>query len=298
VSTADFAGGSSPVVGPYRGRLAPSPTGFLHLGHAATFWAAQGRALAAGGSLILRVEDLDVARCKQAFAAALLEDLAWIGLRWDEGPDVGGPYGPYRQLERLPFYRAAWQQLASRGAIYACRCTRRDVAEALTAPHDAKARRAPVPDPCRPREPIPLPQASSGGTNWRFRVPAGKPVNFHDGNAGAQCYIAGHDFPDFIVWRKDDLPAYQLAVVVDDAAMRITEVVRGADLLPSTAQQLLLYEALDRRPPDFFHVPLVTDESGRRLAKRTGAHSLRSLRAAGADPVALRRAAGASTTGL
>ena len=271
----------------YRGRLAPSPTGFLHLGHAATFWIAQQRAAARGGALILRVEDLDHERCKPEFAAALLEDLRWFGLRWDEGPDIGGPHAPYRQRERMSLYRAAWRQLADQGAVYPCPCTRSDTARALAAPHPGEEEAVYV-DPCRPAQPVIIPDISPAGVNWRFRVPHGDEIRFHDGRAGPQEFTAGRDFGDFIVWRKDDLPAYQLAVVVDDAAMEISEAVRGADLLLSTAEQLLLYRALGVTPPGFYHCPLVMDAGGRRLAKRSGAHSLRSLRAAGVDPATLR----------
>ena len=273
----------------YRGRLAPSPTGFLHLGHAATFWTAQQRAAARGGALILRVEDLDHERCKPEFAAALIEDLRWFGLRWDEGPDVGGPHAPYRQRERMPWYRAAWRRLADQRAIYPCRCTRRDAARALAAPHPGEEEAGSV-DPCRPEQPVVIPDIPPAGVNWRFRVPDGDTIRFHDGRAGPQEFVAGRDFGDFIVWRKDDLPAYQLAAVVDDDAMEISEVVRGADLLLSTAEQILLYGALGLTPPGFYHCPLVADASGRRLAKRSGAHSLRSLRAAGVNPATLRPA--------
>ena len=274
----------------YRGRLAPSPTGFLHLGHAATFWTAHARAAARGGALILRVEDLDRERCKPEFAAALIEDLRWFGLRWDEGPDIGGPHASYRQRERMSLYRAAWRQLADQGAVYPCRCTRRDAARALSAPHPGEEETVAA-DPCRPAQPVAHPQAPAAGVNWRFRVPVGESIRFLDGCAGPQQFVAGRDFGDFIVWRKDDLPAYQLAVVVDDAAMAVTEVVRGADLLPATAGQILLYNALGLEPPDFYHCPLVADAGGRRLAKRSGAHSLRSLRANGVDPATLRHAA-------
>ena len=278
----------SPATTPvYRGRLAPSPTGFLHLGHAATFWIAQARAAARGGVLILRVEDLDQERCKPEFSAALIEDLRWFGLRWDEGPDIGGPHDPYRQRERREIYRAAWRRLAEQGSIYPCRCTRRDAARALTAPHLGEEERVYV-DPCRPARPVTFTHTLPADTNWRYRAPDGEAVCFRDGQAGPQEFVAGRDFGDFIIWRKDDLPAYQLAVVVDDAAMEITEVVRGADLLLSTAQQLLLYAALGLTPPEFYHCPLVTDAHGQRLAKRTGAHSLRALRAAGVDPTTLR----------
>ena len=285
---------SKPV---YRSRLAPSPTGFLHLGHAATFWTAQTRAAALGGALILRVEDLDHERCKPEFAAALIEDLRWLGLRWDEGPDIGGPHAPYRQRERMAFYQAAWRQLADQGAIYPCRCTRRDAARALAAPHAGEEETVSV-DPCRPARPGSIPDLPRAGINWRFRVPDGVAIRFRDGCAGPQEFVAGRDFGDFIVWRKDDLPAYQLAVVVDDAAMEISEVVRGADLLLSTAEQILLYGALGETPPEFYHCPLVADADGRRLAKRSGAHSLRSLRAAGTDPATLRPGPGGSKSAL
>ena len=271
----------------YRGRLAPSPTGFLHRGHAATFLTAQRRAQQAGGTLVLRVEDLDRARCKPEYAAALLEDLRWLGLAWAEGADVGGPLGPYTQSERMPCYRETLDRLAAGGMIYPCTCSRRDVERALGAPHAGE--QEPVyPGTCRPVVPAPVSVRENSGANWRFRVPIGEAVRFVDGCAGPREFVAGRDCGDFIVWRRDDVPAYQLAVVVDDASMRISEVVRGADLLESTAQQILLYRALGWEPPAFYHCPLQTDAGGGRLAKRTGAHSLRTLREAGVDPAALR----------
>lgn len=273
----------------YRGRLAPSPTGYLHLGHAATFWTAQQRCRAQNGTLVLRIENLDRERCKAAYADALSEDMRWYGLVWQEGPDIGGGFGPYVQSERTAIYTEAWRRLASAGAIYPCTCTRRDVELALGAPHRGETE-AIYPGTCRPVVPQPVELENPSAANWRFRTTANETIRFEDGGAGPQEFRAGADFGDFIVWRKDGLPAYQLAVVVDDVAMEITEVVRGEDLLVSTAQQLLLYRALGVRPPDFYHCPLVNDSSGKRLAKRSGAHSLRALRAAGVDPVALRRA--------
>ncbi len=271
----------------YRGRLAPSPTGFLHRGHAATFFAAQDRARERGGTLVLRVEDLDQQRCKPEFRTALLEDLRWAGLRWQEGPDIGGPCGPYVQSERLARYREAWARLAVSGMVYPCTCTRRDVERALSAPHAGE--QEPVyPGTCRPPEPEAVKVTSPTGVNWRFRAPVGEDVDFYDGHAGPQRFRVERDFGDFIVWRRDGVPAYQLAVVVDDALMRISEVVRGADLLESTAQQFLLYRALGFEPPAFFHCPLVTDPQGARLSKRAGAHSLRQMRADGVNPATLR----------
>lgn len=266
----------------YRGRLAPSPTGFLHRGHAATFLTAQHRARQANGTLVLRVEDLDRERCKPAYAEALLEDLRWLGLAWQEGPDVGGPHTPYVQSERIGHYRDAWLRLAVSGLIYPCTCSRRDVERALGAPHAGEHERI-YPGTCRPPQPTPVWQIHPAGVNWRFRVPTGENVSFEDRAAGPQSFRAGDAFGDFILWRKDDVPAYQLAVVVDDASMGITEVVRGADLLESTAQQLLVYRALGVVPPAFYHCPLLMDAAGRRLAKRAGSHSLRSLREAGVD---------------
>lgn len=267
---------------PYRGRLAPSPTGFLHLGHARTFWTAQERARAAGGILVLRDEDLDAARCRPEFVLAMLEDLHWFGLSWQEGPDVGGPCSPYQQSRRLDFYRSIFTRLQDRNVIYPCTCSRQDVQRSAQAPHAADEE--PVyPGTCRTRTPD-----KSARTSWRFRVPDGQEISFHDRNLGPQKFVAGQDFGDFIIWRHDDVPAYQLAVVADDAAMGITEVVRGADLLVSTARQLLLYRALDMAPPAFFHCPLLADERGTRLAKRHDALSLRRLRAEGHQPAALR----------
>ncbi len=275
---------------PYRGRLAPSPTGYLHLGHARTFATAQRRASERNGSLILRIEDLDRERCNAAFDEAIVEDLRWYGLEWQEGPDAGGPHGPYRQSERRALYLTAWQRLAAAGAIYACECTRRDIQRAAQAPHEEDESREMVyPGTCRPdvartAAMVAAPPRQPDARNWRFRVLDGETIMFVDGCAGPQFFVAGEDFGDFVIWRKDGTPSYQLAVVVDDAAMAITEVVRGADLLLSTAQQLLLYRALGLVPPAFFHCPLVTDDHGRRLAKRAGAQSLHALREAASTP--------------
>lgn len=257
----------------YRGRLAPSPTGYLHVGHAVTFWIAQERCRANGGTLILRIEDLDPARCRPEFRDAIAEDLRWFGLQWDEGP--------YLQSARRESYRAALEELRATGHAYACSCSRRDVLTAAGAPHD---------DHDEPRYPGTCREKSLdvANANWRFRVPDGEALRFLDGALGEQTAIAGRDFGDFIVWRKDDVPSYQLAVVVDDAAMQITEVVRGADLLVSTFRQILLYRALGLTAPAFYHTRLLTDEAGRRLAKRDAALSLRALRANGVTPEQLR----------
>ncbi|EDY20343.1 Glutamate--tRNA ligase [Chthoniobacter flavus Ellin428] len=270
---------------PYRGRLAPSPTGYLHLGHARTFWIAQQRAQAAGGTLLLRNDDLDRTRCRPEFVAAMVEDLRWFGFDWSEGPDIGGPDASYNQSERLPLYIAAFEHLRTAGFLYPCVCSRQDVLRALSAPHQGEEEPL-YPGTCRNASPDhPRP-----GVNWRFRVPEGETISFTDGAIGPHAEIAGRDFGDFLVWRKDDLPSYQLACTADDAAMRITEVVRGADLLTSTCRQLLLYRALAEPEPAFYHAPLMNDEHGVRLAKRHDALSLRTLRERGAKPAELRAA--------
>jgi glutamyl-tRNA synthetase len=301
---------SGPSPKGYRGRLAPSPTGLLHLGHARTFWIAAQRAKENRGQIILRNEDLDLQRCRAEFVSAMFEDLRWLGIEWSEGPDCGGPCGPYAQSERRDFYLQAWKNLLDRGFIYPCACSRKDVGLAAGAPNEGDDE--PVyPGTCRPdgataavsgAAPLrPFDKLRPGfrgtaeaavttwssrdteprGVNWRFRVPDGEEIRFTDLHLGPQRFVAGRDFGDFIVWRRDDVPAYQLAVVVDDAAMRITEVVRGADLLKSTARQILLFRALGLEVPDYYHCDLVRDDAGVRLAKRHDALGIRRLRESG-----------------
>lgn len=230
--------------------------------------------------MVLRIEDLDRARCRPEFQNAILEDLAWFGLVWQEGP--------FRQSERRALYLQAWRQLGEAGLIYPCSCSRRDVLSAAGAPH-AEDEEPIYPGTCRPSSLTKTAAADPAGVTWRFRVPDGEALEFTDRSAGAQRAVAGSDFGDFVVWRKDDVPAYQLAVVVDDAIMRITEVARGRDLLRSTFRQLLLYRALGWTAPEFCHLPLVTDSLGKRLAKRDAALSLRALRAAGVTPPEIRQ---------
>jgi glutamyl/glutaminyl-tRNA synthetase len=278
---------------PYRGRLAPSPTGYLHLGHARTFWTAFQRSRAAKGKLIFRNEDLDFQRCRPEFVAAMFEDLHWLGLTWDEGPDVGGEFAPYSQSERREFYLAAWRKLRDGGFIYPCSCSRRDLERALSAPHEDGGTPADDDEPqypgtCRSRIAEAQQWSDPDGVSWRFKVPDYVSVTFTDLNFGNQQFMAGTDFSDFLVWRRDDIPAYQLAVVVDDEAMRISEVVRGADLLRSTARQLLLIDALGYAVPRYFHCPLLRDENNVRLAKRHDALSLRKLRENGINSAELR----------
>jgi glutamyl/glutaminyl-tRNA synthetase len=263
---------------PYRGRLAPSPTGLLHLGHARTFSIAAQRAAAHGGQLIFRNEDLDPQRCRPQFVQAMYEDLRWLGIKWSEGPDCGGPYGPYAQSERREHYLAAWKKLRDSGVIYPCTCSRKDVAQAAGAPNEGDDEPL-YPGACRHRDAMQF--ADPRGMNWRFHVPDCEEMCFTDLRLGSQCFVAGRDFGDFIVWRRDDVPAYQLAVVVDDAAMQVTEVVRGADLLKSTARQVLLFRALGFKVPAYYHCDLVRDPSGIRLAKRHDSLSIRKLRDVG-----------------
>ena len=293
----------------YRGRLAPSPTGYLHVGHARTFWTAWLRARDAGGALVMRMEDLDQERSKPIFAEAALDDLRWLGIRWNEGPDMGGPYAPYVQSKRRAIYLAAWRRLLRSGWLFPCRCSRKDLESALGAPHERSYAGSPeaqshgkleplddepiYPGTCRQnlwRAPqLPGPTASDievpDGINWRFHVRDGEVVEFNDLNLGPQRFVAGRDFGDFVVWRRDGGPSYQLACVADDASMRITEVVRGADLLKSTARQILLYRALDFDIPAWFHCRLVVDHNGRRLAKRHDALSLHAMRQRGLTPM-------------
>lgn len=262
----------------YRGRLAPSPTGLLHLGHARTFWIAAERARLAGGKLFLRNDDLDAIRFRLDFVDAMIEDLRWLGLRWEE-PVVA-------QSQHRGLYRAALEQLHAAGMIFPCTRTRRDVIEAAGAPHEGGENDEPVyPRSFRPAADAPLPPLGDTiAVNWRFRVPDGETVAFTDRKLGPQAAVAGRDFGDFLVWRKDDVPSYQLACVVDDAAMGITEVVRGADLVRSTFRQLLLYRALGHTAPAFYHCPLMLDAKGVRLAKRHDVLSLRALRERGVSP--------------
>lgn len=269
----------------YRGRIAPTPTGLLHLGHACTFALAARRCREAAGTLVLRIEDLDRQRCKKAFADAALEDLRALGIRWNEGPDVGGAFAPYVQSENTAFFLQIWKKLKDCGAIYPCRRSRKDVATAASAPHAEDENAEPIfPAEWRPPAGTGKNFDAPGDCNWRFRVPDGETIEFFDELQGAQRFTAGTDFGDFIVWRRDGVPAYELAVVADDIRMQITEVVRGADLLKSTARQILLYRALGAETPKWAHAPLVLDANGKRLAKRSDALSLRALRERGELP--------------
>ena len=282
-----------------RGRFAPSPTGALHLGNARTALLAWLHARSTGGRFAWRVEDLDAGRTRPEAMRSQMDDLRWLGLDWDEGPDVGGPHAPYVQSEREALYDRALRALAERGELFECACSRRDIAAAASAPH-AGEEGPRYPGLCRARAVDPgvesLTRYGLGRVALRYRVEPGE-VRFRDLLQGECAFRPADEGGDFVVRRKDGVAAYQLAVVVDDAAMEITHVVRGADLLSSTARQLLLYRSLGLRAPEWMHVPLLLGPDGERLAKRHGAVSLAELRAAGARPAAV---AGwlASTCGL
>jgi glutamyl-tRNA synthetase len=231
---------------------------------------------------VLRLEDLDTPRVREGSARRILDDLAWIGLDWDEGWDVGGSLAPYQQSARTRLYDEAFERLRESGQVYPCFCTRRDVAAAARAPQ-APGEEARYPGTCLRRSEAEAARLREAGRepSWRYRVPEDAPEGFEDLSHGRW---RGERPGDFVVRRADGVPAYQLAVVVDDAAMAITEVVRGDDLLASTLRQLLLYRALGLAAPTFGHVPLVLGEDGVRLSKRHRGTTLRELREAGARP--------------
>jgi glutamyl-tRNA synthetase len=267
------AGDASAVVG----RLAPSPTGAQHVGNARTYLIAWLSARSRGGQVLLRIEDIDSPRVKRGAAEQACADLRWLGLDWNGPPVV--------QTERLDLYRSALARLQEQELVYPCTCTRTDVERAASAPH--LDQEGPVyPGTCAGRRVADAADLAGQPYAWRFRVPPG-PQAFDDGFRGRVEIDPGKVGRDFVVWKSAGTPAYQLAVVVDDAATGVTEVVRGDDLVPSTPRQLLLYRALGLRPPRFVHVPLVVGPDGRRLAKRHGDTRLVALREAGVRPEAL-----------
>jgi glutamyl-tRNA synthetase len=264
---------------PIVGRLAPSPTGALHLGHARSFLLAWWHARARGGRILLRIEDLDDGRSRAEHAQRIPYELEWLGLDWDGPIDV--------QSRARAAHDAALERLQAAGALYPCVCTRAELRSALSAPHAGDAEVA-YPGTCRDRYPdlATAERASGRAAGLRMRVPPGL-TQFVDGLAGAQSHDVAHSAGDFLVARRDGVLAYQLAVVIDDARQAVTEVVRGDDLLPSTARQIVLQRALGLPHPRWWHVPLVCDARGERLAKRSGATSLAALRERGLDPRAL-----------
>jgi glutamyl-tRNA synthetase len=259
------------------GRLAPSPTGAQHVGNARTYLVAWLSARSRGGRVVLRVEDIDSPRVKPGAAAQALADLAWLGLDWDEGPVV--------QSERVALYESALRRLQGRELVYPCTCTRADVERAASAPH-AEHEGPVYPGTCAARRAADAGALGGRPHCWRFRVPVGARTFVDAFRGGTEVDLASAG-GDFVVWKSGGTPAYQVAVVVDDSAQGVTEVVRGDDLVPSTPRQLLLYEALGLRAPAFAHVPLVVGPDGRRLAKRHGDTRLSALRAAGVRAEAL-----------
>ena len=268
-----------------RGRYAPSPTGDLHLGNLRTALLAWLFARKAGGAFVLRIEDLDRPRVRPGATARMLADLHWLGLDWDEGPDVGGPYGPYLQNERQAIYEAALARLWADDLVYPCYCSRAEVARAASAPQAAGDEGPRYPGTCRHLSQAERQAREASGRRpcLRFRAPD-RAIPFTDLIAGQITQNVAQEVGDFIVARSDGIPAYQLAVVLDDSLMQITQVIRGADLLSSTARQIALFEALGFAVPAFGHVPLVVDAAGARLAKRERAAGVGALREADIPP--------------
>ena len=269
-----------------RGRLAPSPTGALHLGNARSFMLAWLSVRSRGGTLVMRVEDLDHPKNKAGAAESALRDLRWLGFDWDEGPDVGGPCAPYVQSARKELYAQALERLREAGLVYPCVCARRDVEAGQSAPHAGEVLF--YPGTCRGRF---SDYAAARGAlpegrlpAWRFRAAQGAAVSFDDGFCGRLTQDVAAASGDFVLARDPLGAGYMLAVVVDDAAMGVTEVLRGDDLLEATPRQLLLYRALGLTPPAFTHVPLVVGADGKRLAKRHGDTRIAALRESGLSP--------------
>lgn len=273
-----------PVV--MRGRYAPSPTGDLHLGNLRTAllaWLFTRSFGTVAGQFVLRVEDLDRPRIRPGATQRMLDDLHWLGLDWDEGPDCGGSYAPYTQSERLDIYAQYLRQLQQQGLLYPCYCSRAEVAQATQQSNEENPEGPRYPGTCRTLSKQQRKEKEANGRQpaLRFRVADERTVSFTDMLMGPQTQQVQQVVGDFIVRRSDSIFSYQFAVVVDDATMHINQVVRGADLLTSTARQILLYEALGFPIPSFAHVPLILDENGQRLAKRTQSAGLAPLHNAG-----------------
>jgi glutamyl-tRNA synthetase len=265
------------------GRLAPSPTGAQHVGNARTFLLAWLSARSKGGRLILRMEDIDSPRIKAGAAQQALDDLHWLGLDWDAGPDIADPIKgaqiSYVQTQRVRLYEQALDQLKERELVYPCTCSRADIAAAASAPHVGQEGPR-YPGTCAHHSAASAEKLPPGTFAWRLRT-TDRLRTLHDGLVGeVRCNIL-QELGDFVIAKADGTPAYQLAVVVDDHDMQISEVVRGDDLLPSAFRQLELYDLFGWPPPRFTHVPLVVGEDGRRLAKRHGDTRLATLRDAG-----------------
>ena len=249
----------------YRGRIAPTPSGYLHEGHASTFKTAWRRARERDGCVIYRNDDLDKLRCSEEFSRAAMDDLQGLKINWDEGPDCGGKYGPYNQSERAEKYVSTLLKLANDGNVYPCKKSRKEIQS-----FENKARVGNeylFPQELRPVQKQYKKAEVNLNINWRFRTQWNEKVSFVDGGKGEQSFEIGKDFSDFLVWRKDGLPSYELATVVDDNLMEISEIVRGMDLLVSSARQCLLFDSLKWARPNFYHCELVLDGKGRKLSK-------------------------------
>ncbi|AWP27022.1 MULTISPECIES: tRNA glutamyl-Q(34) synthetase GluQRS [Paenibacillus] len=268
---------------PIRGRFAPTPSGKMHIGNALTALLGWLQIRSMNGQYILRIEDIDTQRSRQELTVEILRDLEWLGLDWDEGPGRDGDYGPYHQAARQALYEREITKLQHNHLLYPCYCSRADITAASRAPHGIASEGLRYPGTCRylSEEEATIRKLRKK-PSLRMKVPQQR-VSFIDGIAGAQSHLLS-DGGDFVVRRADDMISYQLAVVVDDALMDITHVLRGADLLDSTPRQLLLYQALGYEPPQFAHTPLMVDAEGRRLAKRTRGLSLSFLRGQGVKP--------------
>ena len=265
-----------------RGRFAPSPSGRMHLGNIWAMVAAWLSVRKQGGTMILRMEDLDPARSKTEYADQIMEDLAWMGLTYEEGPDCGGAYGPYTQDERRHLYEEALDKIRTKGLLYPCFCSRKDL-QAVRAPHRGEGQHV-YPGFCRNLSPEEqMERALKKKPALRFLMPDRMDC-YRDLNYGQQCQDLQREVGDFILRRADGVHAYQLAVVLDDALMEISEVVRGADLLSSTHRQRMLYEILGFAAPQFGHVPLLVGNDGERLSKRFRSLDLGQLRAKGWKP--------------
>jgi glutamyl-tRNA synthetase len=249
----------------YRGRIAPTPSGYLHEGHARTFKVAWRRAREQSGCLIYRNDDLDKLRCSEEFTSAAMQDLRSIGITWEEGPDSGGTYDPYSQSERGFRYKTTLLRLAEEGLVYPCAKSRKEI-QAFKV--KAKVGNEYLfPQELRPVQAQYEKAEVNLNANWRFRTQWSEKVSFVDGRKGVQTFEVGKDFSDFLVWRKDGFASYELATVVDDHLMEISEIVRGEDLLISSARQCVLFDALKYQRPMFYHCELLLDEKGRKLSK-------------------------------
>jgi glutamyl-queuosine tRNA(Asp) synthetase len=269
-----------------RGRYAPSPSGDLHLGNLRTALLAWLYTRIAAGRFILRIEDLDRPRVRPGATERMIADLHWLGLIEDEGPGPGGPYAPYVQSERLAIYQHYLHQLQEDGLIYPCYCSRAEIAHAASAPQQGAESGPRYPGICRQLTNAQRRAYERNGRrpSLRFRVDDERTVHFTDQLRGPQSQQVQQTVGDFIVQRADGIFAYQFAVVLDDALMQINQVVRGDDLLSSTARQILLFEALHFPAPTFIHVPLLLDAQGQRMAKRLRSSGLAPLKAAGYQP--------------